>query len=140
MNSLINNICKVQYAKIEEIASISENHINPATVSATWSLLDCAPGAILTITPSYPAEGPRHSANFTCTMRTPISSANLRYDYIILITLDDDTTLLIGNPDHPVKLFQNQSLQSKTLTFTHTSWHHPHSITPDSSGSSSGGI
>lgn len=138
MNELINNICKVEYTSISEVNSISFELEASVIIDATWYIMDCVPGATLLISDSNPASGREYNTNFRCTLKTKLQSKDL---HIVKVTLDDESTLIIGDLDLPVSFDEDHSLTSKSLSFDHKSWHYPYPLAVSSgSGSSQGGL
>lgn len=133
----IDNICRVDFSTLEDINSISYPVGGPAVVDATWQELEVAPGlSFVTITESGPVSGREFTTEYTGSLRT--SSLTNKVG-IIRITLEDGDQLLIGGLDLPVRLFESHQLKSKSIAFSHVSWHYPYSI-QDGSGSSGSGL
>ncbi|MFY0628652.1 MAG: hypothetical protein JXR07_20305 [Reichenbachiella sp.] len=122
----INNICKIEYTKISEVISISENYQNPAAIETTWTELPMASGSLISISEKSSKGNTRFTTNFSGFLTEKF---NLDAHAIIKVTLDDDTILVIGDIDTPVQLRSTHSLFSKALRFTHQNFHYPHEFT-----------
>lgn len=133
MIARIDNICKVEYSTLEEIISFAlpSPTEDSAVVDTTWHELDVAPGSLLSINQT----GDRFECSFSGTIRTPLVSPTdgglgvAKKPMIIRLTLTDGEPILIGDETIPVRLPESHTLQGKTITFTHTSWHYPYAVT-----------
>ena len=134
----IDNICLVEVAALTDITfPLTEGPDGQYTIGAAWTTLQVAPGSSLIINASNPEAGKRYETNFTATIRSIQPEA---LDLcLVRITLEGGSRLLIGDKNLPVRMFDDQTLKGKNISFSHTSWHFPFEISdPDSSGSSGG--
>ena len=125
MNKRINNICKVEYSIISDVSQYQESPTGTVLIEAAWQELNCATGSELTIEEQYAKAGRSYQSNFICNMKEKLLSKDL---LIVRITLDDASApLIIGDPDLPIRFLESHQLKSKSLSFSHTSWHYPFS-------------
>lgn len=123
MEHMITNICRVEYARLEDVADFKQSPVTGAgIVLAAWQILPCAPGPLLSVSESVTRAGRLFESNFSCTLKKKVLNRSL---LIVRIIRDDGTQLLIGDLDHPVRFEESYSTTSKSLTFTHSSWHFP---------------
>jgi hypothetical protein len=123
MNERINNICKVEVARISEVISYYETPTGLAMISAPWALVPIAGNARVNINKENTRSGDRFDIAFSSNLK---SSFQVNELCLIRITFADDRDpLLIGSPDFPVKLREDHSLDAKRLDFSTSFWRYP---------------
>lgn len=122
MDDIINNICFAEYSPLDTITDFITSPTGTAEVTAAWYSMNMATGARLSIREVLSKAGRSYETDFSVTLRRKI---HVTEPVIIRFTLSNGNKLLIGDKDLPVRLLEDHSLTSKTLTFSHVSWHYP---------------
>lgn len=123
MDNRVNNICKVEFAKISELADFQEAPIGVVLVTAAWQVLPVARPPRLTVTEDFGKAGRSYESNFSVLLDTKVMNKNL---LLVRVSFDDGSQpMIIGDPDLPVRFIESHDPISKTLSFTHISWHYP---------------
>ncbi len=122
MDQVINTICAAEFAYLDEISDFIVSPTGTADVTAVWRSMPLATGSRLSIREVIGKPGRSYETDFTGTLKQRFLE---NQPVIIRFTLDNGTRMLIGDKDLPVRLLEDHSLSSKTLTFSHVSWHYP---------------
>lgn len=139
----IDNICKIEFAPITSIDDLDIDLIEKLVTlkfipGEGWSELDCSPGPSLSIEDTNNNSGRIYNSQVTCSMRSELNDKRLM---IVRITLENGTSFLLGDMDLPVSFQESHQLQSKSLSFSQSSWHYPFEVQITSgSDSGSGGL
>lgn len=143
MNDKVNNICKLEYTRVHEVTSFAYVPGELIFIDAPWSVLEFVSDAQLGIARIPGKAGPSFESEFSCGLRSKFLKTGL---FIFRLTFSDgQDPMIIGSPDLPVKLAEAHSLRSKSLNFSHLSWHYPYRVPVDyglgsGSGSAGGGV
>lgn len=125
MDEVINNICYAEYSPLDTIADFITSPTGTAEVTAAWYSMAIASGARLSVREVLGKAGRSYETDFSVTLKRKILVTE---PVIIRFTLNNGNKLLIGDKDLPVRLLEDHSLTSKTLTFSHVSWHYPYRL------------
>jgi hypothetical protein len=132
----INNICSIQYADIKDI-SITEDRINgKVMINAEWSELPVSRDTSMTIVRGISSDRtPEYAVTIAGSLK---SQLQLHALYILLVTLNDGTQMVIGDQYLPIRFPETHQLAGKSFAIQHTSWHYPYLLI-DIPGSGSAG-
>ncbi|EMS34599.1 hypothetical protein C943_03286 [Mariniradius saccharolyticus AK6] len=124
MDSKINSICKVEFARLGEISDYQESPNGTVLVTAAWQVLPIARPPRLSVSESLTKGGRVFESNFSAQLNYKVMNKDL---LIVRISFSDGgQPLIIGNRDLPVRFQESHELAAKTLTFSHSSWHYPY--------------
>jgi|GEM_PF-5793214 len=136
----IDNICQIDYVSINSIREMNFS-LEDLTVSlllyTDWLTLDKSPGGSLIIEKSITDGGYSFDTTLSTSMRSTLHIDAL---VILRLTLESGAELILGDASLPVRLLVSTSLQSKSLSLSHRSWHYPFTLIVEGSSSASGGI
>lgn len=138
MDKRVNNICKVEFAKISELADFQTAPVGVVLVTAAWQVMPVARPPRLEVREEFGKAGRSWETNFSVLLDTKVMNKNL---LIVRVSFDDGSQpMIIGDPDLPVRFLESHDPRSKTLSFVHTSWHYPYREALLAGSSGSGGI
>lgn len=124
MDNRVNNICKVEFAKISELVDFQTAPFGAVLVTVSWQVMPVARPPRLEVREDFGKAGRSWESNFSVLLDTKVMNKNL---LIVRISFDDGSQpMIIGDPDLPVRFLESHEPKSKTLSFVHTSWHYPY--------------
>jgi hypothetical protein len=136
VQQLINNICQIAYADIRTVTMIESRLTKRAYVTATWLDLPVSRDNTFTVVKGYnSAREVEYAVTIAASLKLPVLTDGL---YILKVSLNDGTELIIGDVDLPVRLPESHQLAGKSISIQHTSWHYPYQLAPDPGSASAG--
>jgi hypothetical protein len=135
MIQTISNICALDYVRVADVVSITDNETDPVVIDAPWTSVPITSAANLSVIDKDTTSGRRYVTSFESSLRSLFSIKAL---VLIKVTLFDGTIYIIGDLDFPVLMESNHALSSKTITFAHEGAHFPYTLADTGSGSGSG--
>lgn len=119
----VNNICKVEYARVSSISQYQESPAGSVLVSADWQTMPLAKPPRLEISENISKAGRLYESKFVGQLDYKLLNKHLLLVRISFANSEDQ--LIIGDPDHPVRFLEDHSLVSKRLEFSHAGAHYP---------------
>jgi hypothetical protein len=123
MDKKVNNICKVEFVKISDVAEYRQAPTGSVVITAPWTEVRFSKSPSLSINPEYNKAGRLYNVSFTALLESKLINKNL---LLVRVSFDDGSRpMIIGDPDLPVRFLESHDLRSKILNFQHSSWHYP---------------
>jgi hypothetical protein len=139
--SNLKNICKLSYTSIQQVTVFVQGSADQVLLTGDWIELPIIPGATLSIRKSNTKAGRLYTSDFNASLR---SKLDLHQLVILRVELDDGDELILGDPDHPIRVEETVTTRNKPISLTHQDWHYPWSYAGEpaevGSGSAGGGI